>query len=59
MEFAEEFKSLRKELDMSQAELANLFDIPKRTVESWEVAKRTPPAYVQKLLIEKMKSFLD
>lgn len=56
MEFAEEFKSIRKQLDMSQAELANLLDIPKRTVEAWEVSKRTPPAYVQRLLLKELEN---
>lgn len=52
--FSEELKAQRKRLGISQKKFSEIFEIPQRTVESWETEKRTPPKYVQKLIIEKL-----
>ena len=36
---AAKFKSLRKELGLSQAKLAQALRVPKRTLEAWEAAR--------------------
>ncbi len=49
-------KEARIAAGLSQAKMAELFEIPKRTLESWDMGTRTPPAYVAKLIIEKLES---
>ena len=39
-------KQLRVALKMTQAEFANYFGIPKRTLEDWERQKRHPSLYI-------------
>ncbi len=41
---------------LSQAEFAKKYGIPKRTVESWLMGERKPPAYVISML-EKMVKY--
>ena len=45
----------RKAAGLSQAEMAKLLDIPKRTIENWEAGTRKPPGDVEKLIIEKLQ----
>lgn len=54
--FGNELKLLRKELGLSQVKLGELLEIPRSTLRDWELEHRIPPVYVQKLLIDKMKS---
>lgn len=56
--FSEEIKHLRQELGLSQQKLGELLEISRNTIRDWELENRTPPAYVQKLLIEKLQSML-
>ncbi len=51
-----EFKAARKRLGMTQRELSETLDIPKRTIEEWEGGRRNPPEWVKKLILEKMES---
>lgn len=41
---------------LSQKGMSDNFEIPLRTLESWEMGDRKPPVYVEKLIIEKLKS---
>lgn len=43
-------KHVRKVTQLSQAKFAEKYGIPLRTYEQWEMEKRTPPAYVYRLL---------
>ena len=43
-------KHIRKVTQLSQAKFAEKYEIPIRTYEQWEAEKRTPPAYVYRLL---------
>jgi putative transcriptional regulator len=43
-------KEIRTDLGMTQAQFAEAFGIPKRTVQAWEGDQRTPPPYVIRLL---------
>lgn len=47
-------KEARRAAGLSQAKMSALFEIPKRTIESWETGERKPPAYVEKLIVEKL-----
>lgn len=54
--FANRFRSLRRRAGLTQKELADITEIPKRTIEDWERGFRLPPAYVQKLVVEKLET---
>jgi putative transcriptional regulator len=43
-------KHIRKVTQLSQARFAQKYEIPLSTYEQWEMEKRTPPAYVYRLL---------
>jgi DNA-binding transcriptional regulator YiaG len=51
-----EFKAARKRLGLTQKELSEVLDIPKRTIEEWEGGRRNPPDWAKKLILEKMES---
>ena len=54
--FAEHFKRARLAAGITQADMSKLMEIPLRTVESWEVGKRTPPPYVQRFILNELES---
>ena len=56
--FRESFITLRSKKELSQEELSNLTDIPKRTIEDWETGKRTPPPYIQKLILRDLETII-
>ena len=43
-------KEIRSKTGLSQKRFAEEYEIPKRTLESWESGERVPPAYVVNLL---------
>lgn len=47
-------KDYRKQAGLTQQEMSEKLEIPKRTIESWETGKRNPPKYVENLVIEKL-----
>lgn len=49
-------KEARRAAGLTQKQMSELFDIPTRTIESWEAGTRTPPSYVEKLITEKLLS---
>lgn len=48
-------KKARLAAHLTQQQMSDLFEIPKRTIEDWENGKRTPPPYVEKLIVEKLE----
>lgn len=48
-------KEARKAAKLTQKQMSDLFEIPQRTIEDWDAGKRTPPPYVEKLIIEKLE----
>ena len=48
---AEKIRTARKQAGLTQQQLATRYDIPMRTLESWERALRKPPEYVLTLLL--------
>lgn len=49
-------KEAREAAGLSRAEMSRLFEIPVRTLEEWDAGRRTPPPYVEKLIIEKLEA---
>jgi DNA-binding transcriptional regulator YiaG len=47
-------KEARLLAGLTQQQMSDLFEIPKRTIENWEAGDRNPPAYVEKLIIDKL-----
>ena len=47
---ANRIREIRAKTGMSQAEFSQLFSIPKRTLESWEMGEREPAIYIVNLL---------
>lgn len=43
-------KEIRERAGYSRYEFCNLFEIPYRTLQSWELGERVPPEYVVKLI---------
>lgn len=46
---------MRNYIGVSRAEFSRRYNIPLRTLESWEAGVRTPPEYVLKLLEESVR----
>lgn len=44
----------RKEMNMSRREVAEWLEIPYRTLTNWENGERPCPAYIEKLVVEKI-----
>ena len=49
-------KEARLAAGLTQKAMSEMLGIPKRTIEEWEAGKRTPPTYVEKLVVEKLES---
>ena len=56
LSFPDQLKSIRADLGKSVKEITDLLEVPRRTWEDWEAGKRTPPRYVEKLIVEKLNS---
>ena len=54
-EFKDTFKEARLAAGLTQQAMADLFEMPKRTIENWEAGKRTPPPYVARLVLAELK----
>ena len=52
-------KEAREQAGLSRAEMSRMFEIPVRTLEEWDAGRRTPPPYVEKLIIEKLQSISE
>lgn len=49
-------KEARIAANLTQKQLSELLDIPLRTIESWETGIRKPPAYVERLIVDKLNT---
>ena len=49
-------KAERKLSGLTQAQMAEELGIPKRTIENWESGTRTAPEYVERLIVEKLRT---
>lgn len=50
-------KEIRTEYNITQQELSDITDIPKRTIENWENGKRNPSPWVDKLVDSYIRQF--
>lgn len=48
-------REARHAAGLSQQQMSDVMEIPKRTIEDWEAKRRTPPPYVEKLVVEKLE----
>ena len=49
-------KAAREKAGMSLKELSVLLNAPYRTVQDWNAGRRTPPKWIQKLIVEKIEN---
>lgn len=49
-------KEVRLRLGLSAADVTRIIGVPRRTLQDWEAGKRTPPEYVERLIIEKLEN---
>ena len=54
--FADKLKLARNAAGMSQQAMADITLIPKRTIEEWETGRRTPPEYVQRFVLNELRT---
>lgn len=54
MTYSDKFKAARKVASLTQEACAARIGVPVRTIENWEAGSRTPPDYVQRLVLEEM-----
>ena len=48
-------KEARLNAGLTQARMSELLEIPKRTIGDWETGQRTPPIYVEKLIVRELE----
>ena len=49
------FKSTREKLGMTQKEISEKLNIPKRTWQDWELEQRIPPEWASNLILKEME----
>lgn len=55
----DDIKTWRKSAGLTQAEMSEMFGIPKRTIEDWDSGKSSPPTWAKRLLIEKLQHLTE
>ena len=48
-------KEARVAAGLTQAGMSELLGIPKRSLEDWEAGRHQPPAWAERLIIEKLE----
>nr|DAM17463.1 MAG TPA: putative transcriptional regulator [Caudoviricetes sp.] len=51
-------KEAREKAGLTQAQVYKLIGVPVRTVQDWEAEKRQPPAWAERLIIEKLNAIV-
>lgn len=49
-------KQARLDAKLTQDAMSKLLEIPIRTLQGWELGERKAPPYVEKLIIDKLKT---
>lgn len=52
-------REARLSAELTQQRMSEVFEIPKRTIENWETGTRTPPTYVEKLIIRELERIAE
>lgn len=55
MEVAEKIRTLRQQTGMNRKDFSEHLGIPLRTMEDWELGRRTPPEYIPRLIAYQLK----
>ena len=55
MDTQNKIKKLRIQTGLNRKEFSEYIGIPLRTVEDWEAGRRTPPAYIPRLISYQLK----
>lgn len=53
-DFAEKLKTIRTEAGWTRPKVVERVGVPLRTIENWEAGERTPPEYVQHLVLDRL-----
>ena len=54
--FSEQLKAARNAAGLSQNGMAKTMLISVRTIQHWELGERTPPLYVQRFVLNELRS---
>ena len=54
MTFAEALKAAKKAAGMTQVQMSEQMEIPKRTIEDWERGINVPPEYIQRFVLKEL-----
>lgn len=57
--FAERLREARAATGMSQQGMADRMLIPKRTIQSWELGERVPPAYLMRFVLNELEQLRE
>ena len=52
-------KEARLAAGLTQQQMSEFMEIPKRTIEAWEEGKRKCPPYVERLVIKELQQIAD
>ena len=55
MTFSDQLHQLRAELHITQREAYTALEVPRRTYEDWERGQRTPPEYLQRIILRQLE----
>ena len=55
MTFSDQLHELRAELHITQREAYTALEVPQRTYEHWESGDRTPPEYIQRIILRQLR----
>lgn len=50
-------KEARLDAGLTQKAMADMFGMPKRTLENWEEGKNTPAPWVEKLILKELERY--
>ena len=53
--YAEKLHKMRTDAGWSRPKMVERVGVPLRTIEEWEAGNRTPPEYVQKLVLDRLQ----
>ena len=53
--YAEKLREVRTSAGWSRPKMVERVGVPLRTIEDWEAGKMTPPDYVQKLVLDRLR----
>lgn len=56
--FANQLRTMRTRAGWSRAKMHDQMGVPQRTIEDWEAGKRTPPEYVQRLVLDRLDAII-